>query len=245
MERGQHHAQFRGVGEEGGVPRALRSHRDIVAHEAAHEIDERAEQQQYPADAEQVEEHVGEGGAARLRVCRERGDVRGHGGADVLAHHERDALVDGQHAARAEYHCYRHDGCRRLHAHGEDAADYQEHERGGEARGVERREEVEHRLVLAEVHVDARLAQRAEAEEHERHAEEEVAHVLALLVIYEDKGDEECRIHEVGYVEREPRRHDPCRERGADVGAHDHRYCLCQGEQPGVDERHGHHRGGC
>ena len=97
---------------------------------------------------------------------------------------------------------------------------------------------------MTEVHFLAGSAQSGDGEEHKCDTEEEIADVAVLLAIDKQQRDEEHREHDVGHVEREAKRHDPCRERGADVGSHDNGDGLCQCEQSGVNERYCHHRRG-
>ena len=96
---------------------------------------------------------------------------------------------------------------------------------------------------MGEVHFLARIVQSSEGEEHESDTKDEVAYVAVLLSIDEEQANEECRPDEVGDVERESRRHNPCRQCRSDVGTHDDRYSLHKREESGVDERDGHHRG--
>ena len=70
----------------------------VVSDKAAHHVDEWFEDTQYPDDAEHVEEHVGKGSAPCLRVGCHGCDVRRDGRSEVLAHHQCDALIDGEHA---------------------------------------------------------------------------------------------------------------------------------------------------
>ena len=95
---------------------------------------------------------------------------------------------------------------------------------------------------MAEIHCLAGLTHHAEREEHERHAIEKVADISVSLAVDEQDSDEEDRPYEVGYVEREARRHYPCGESGADIGTHNHRNGLRQSEQTGIDERYCHNR---
>ena len=88
---------------------------------------------------------------------------------------------------------------------------------------------------MAEIHCLAGLTHHAEREEHERHAIEKVADISVSLAVDEQDSDEEDRPYEVGYVEREARRHYPCGESGADIGTHNHRNGLRQSEQTGID----------
>ena len=218
MEGGQHEAQLGGVGGKAGG--GLR-HIDIVAYPAADHVDERMEDAQHPDDAEDVEHHVRHRRPPGLRVGSQCSEVRRDRRTDVLAQHQCDALVNRQHAGGTENHRDGHDGGRTLHAHCQNTADEQEHYRREETSGVELAEEVEHSLVVCQVHVDARLAQCSQSEEHERDAEEEVADELAFLGVDQDYADKEGRPHKVGDVEREAGRHDPCRQCRADVGTHD------------------------
>lgn len=60
--------------------------------------------------------------------------------------------------------------------------------------------------------------------------------VFAFLRVYQQYCKYECRVYEIGDIECEAGTHNPCREGGLDIGAHDDRYGLCQGEQSGVDK---------
>ena len=79
-----------------------------------------------------------------------------------------------------------------------------------------------------QVHVCSRSLQSAKTEQEKADAEQEITYGLAPLTIYKDNGNEECRPHEVGDVERETRRHDPCCECGTDVGTHNDGDSLCK-----------------
>ena len=98
-----------------------------------------------------------------LRVGCQRGQIGRDGRTDVLAHHQCDTLIDRQHAGRAQNHRDSHDGSRTLYTHREHATDEQEYDGSNETIGVERSEEVEHRLIVGQVHVDSGLSQRAQA----------------------------------------------------------------------------------
>ena len=82
---------------------------------------------------------------------------------------------------------------------------------------------------MAEVHLLTRCAERRDSEEHECHTEEEVADITVALAVDEQQGDEERGEHEVRHVEREAKRHNPRRERSADIGTHNNRDGLSKG----------------
>ena len=150
-----------------------------------------------------------------------------------------------EHARGAERHGDGHDGRRRLHAERQDGAHEQEEQRRPDARVVEVGEEGVHGLGILAFH--GRLArgfQRAQTQEEEGHAEEEVADDAVLLHVDEDDAEEEHGIDVVRNVERKSQRHDPGRDGRPDVGTHDDRDGLHQREQARVDKRHGHQRGG-
>ena len=54
---------------------------------------------------------------------------------------------------------------------------------------------------MGQIHIDTRLAECAQSKEHKRHAEEEIAYILAPFIINQDNGNEECGINKVGNVE--------------------------------------------
>ena len=119
VEGCKHEGQLGCVGIEA---RGAFFHFGVEAYPAANEVDEGLEHTENPEHAEYVEHHVRHRRPSGLRVGGEGCHVGGDGRADVLAHHEGDALVDGQYAGGTEYHRNRHDGCRTLHTHGEHTA---------------------------------------------------------------------------------------------------------------------------
>ena len=199
-------------------------------------MDERTEHAEYPQHAEDVEHHVRHRRPSCLGVGGECCHIRGNRGTDILTHHKRNTLIDRQYASGAENHRNRHDGCRTLHAHGQDTTDEQEGDGGLETVGIETCKEIENWLVMSQIHVDAGLAKRTQAQEHKGYTEDEVADNLALLTIDEDDGDEERRPYKIRDVERETRTHDPGGERGSNVGAHDDGNRLGKGKETGIDE---------
>ena len=98
---------------------------------------------------------------------------------------------------------------------------------------------------MAEVHFLACGSEGGNGKKHKCYTKEEITDVAVLLSVYQQKGNEENWEYDVRHVERETKRHDPCRERGSNVGSHYHRYCLCQGKQSGIYERHRHDGGRC
>ncbi len=216
----------------------------IVTDKKADHIDEGIEDDENPDDAEDVEEQMSQRGSSGLRVCAERGQVGCGGGADVLSHDEGDAHVDGQHACGAEQDGDGHDCCRRLHDAGDDRASEEECEDGEIAAGVEGGEELDDVGIVSKVHVAPHTAEHDERPEEEGQAEEKFScHAMALLVD-EQHANEEGGKHDDGEVEVVAERHNPGRERRADVGAHDDGDGLSQSEQAGGDERDRHDRGG-
>ena len=121
VEGSQHKTEFGGIGKKSLGCGSGAVHIHIVANESADHIDERTEYEEYPYHTEYVEEHVCKCCTPRLCVGRHGSQVWGDCGTDVLTHDESDALIDGQYTCRAEYHGDGHDGCWRLHAHGEYA----------------------------------------------------------------------------------------------------------------------------
>ena len=87
------------VGEESGFAGCLFCHSDVIANQIAHEVNKRAEHDEYPEHSEEVEEHVRKGRPSCLGSSRECNNIRCNGGTDVLSHNECDALIYGQHAA--------------------------------------------------------------------------------------------------------------------------------------------------
>ena len=81
-------------------------------------------------------------------------------------------------------------------------------------------------------------------EQQQAQAEEEVADVAVLLHVDEDDAQEEADVADDADVERHTCRHDPGRQRGADIGSHNDTDGLRKSEQASIDERHGHHGGG-
>ena len=112
VEGSQHEAQLGGIGQEGCGACGLFGHVYVIAYPSANHVDERTEDKQYPEDTEDVEEHVGQSGTAGLGVGRHRRQIGSDGGSNVLTHHKRNTLIDGQCTARTEYHGDGHDGCR-------------------------------------------------------------------------------------------------------------------------------------
>ncbi len=165
MERREHDGQDGGALCH-GVAGAL----GVVAHQPAHHADEGIEQQHDPDDAEDIEQQVGEGRPPGLRVGSQGSQVGRGRGADILAHHQRDAQVDGQHTRGAEHDGDGHHGRRALHDASDEGADEQEDEDGEMALGVERQEETDGIGVVAQVEGLACVAQQHQREEQEGNA---------------------------------------------------------------------------
>ena len=155
----------------------------VVAHKRAHHVYERLEADEHPEYAEQVEEHVGEGGSARLSVGCERGDIWCYGCTDILAHNKRNSLIDWQNALRAQNHGYCHDGSRTLHAHSKDTAQQEKEQNTKESVVASWREEIKHRLIMSQIHVYGILPQHTKTEEEEAQAKNKFAETFAFLGI--------------------------------------------------------------
>ena len=218
----------------------------VEADERADEVGEGLQQEQCPYHADDVDGEVGEGGTAGRRVGFQRHDVGSDGSTDVLAKHEHDALVDMEHSGEAERHRDGHDGCRRLHAECKHQTHEQEKEGVPEVGLAELLEElVDGGTRLGVVYQrGAGIPEGAQSEEEECHAEEEVAYDAAVLHVCQYYAEEEGRINEVVDVEHVGERHNPGGDGGADMRAHNYADGLHESEQSGVDERHGHQRGG-
>ena len=234
VEGGQHH------GQQGG----LSGCRGVVAHQRADHVDERIEHAEHPNHAKDVEQQVGQCRPPSLHVGSQGRQVGRGRGANVFAHHQGNAQIDGQHARGAEQDGDGHHRRRRLHDAGNDRADGEEGEYGPVAVGVERSKEGHHSLVVLQVKLFAGGAQHHQRQEHEGYAKEEIAHVAVLFPIDEHHAEEEGRIDDVRQVHIVAQRHDPCRERGADVGTHNDGNGLPQREQTSRHEGYRHHRCG-
>ena len=242
MECCQHKAQLGGVGKESwGIPSVVH-HRHVIAYPSAHHVDKRAEDEQNPDDAKHVEEHVRQGRPSCLGIGRHCRQVRRHGGTDILTHHQGNTLIDRQCATRTEYHRDGHHRCRRLYAERQDTTQHQKYQGRQERIGVERGKEVQHGLILTQMHVLSRLAQDGQCEHQESNAKQEVADIAVLLLVDEDNTNEEGRIRQTTDVERHTCRHNPCRQRRTDVGTHNDRDGLSQRQQSSIHKRDGHHR---
>ena len=229
-----------GKGELGG---ALLGGFGVQAHDAAHHSHEGEEEDEHPAHAEDVEQHVGHGRTAGLRVGAEGGQVGGDGGANVLTHHQGDTLEDGDGARRAQHHGDGHEGGRALDNGREDGSD-EEEQQDGSVVCLEAGEEIYHGRIAGEVQVRSRLLEHAQGEKEERQAEEEVSDIAVFSQLDEDDAHKESGPYHVGNVEGETGRHDPGAHGGADVGAHDDGDGLSQGEQRCIHEGY-RHDGGC
>ena len=75
---------------------------------------------------------------------------------------------------------------------------------------------------MTQVHIVTGGLERGQTQQQERQTEEEVAHVAAFLHVDEDNTDEEGWIDHARDVERSTQGHDPSRQRGTDVGTHNH-----------------------
>ena len=103
--------------------------------------------------------------------------------SDVLAHHQGDAQVYGQHARRAKQNGDRHHGGRLLHDERDDSADNQEDDNGEIAVHIERAKEVDNSLVVLQVERLARVAKQNEAVKEKRYTKKKIAFVAVLARI--------------------------------------------------------------
>ena len=222
VERGKHHGNFRKVRSIAFVARA---NRQVVAHHMANSRKEPLEDNDYPAHADDVDGKVSECGTTGLRIGRKRHDVCRNSGTDVLAEHEHNALVDVEHASRAEDHRNGHDGGRRLHAQGKHRTHHEEEERIEEVRVAEVGEERADGSARTRILHDgkARLLEGRKPEEEEADTEQELAQNALLVQVHENDTHEERRVDEVRNVEREPEAHNPRGNRSTDVCAEDNR----------------------
>ena len=108
MEGGKHKGELGCIGYE---MRIVLLHYIIKTHPTANEVDERTEHAEYPEYTEDIEHHVCHRRPSGLRIGCKRSHIGGDGSTDILAHHERNTLVNWQYTGGAEYHRNRHDGC--------------------------------------------------------------------------------------------------------------------------------------
>ncbi len=198
----------------------------IQANDAADHSHEGEEENQDPDNAEYVKHQVGQSGTAGLHIGIHGRQVGGKGGADVFTHHQGDTLIDGDGSRRAKHHGNGHQGGRRLH-HGRKDGAYEQEQQDGDVIGLEAGKEVYHRLVTGQVHLRSRLLEHTQRKEQERQAEEEVSNVAVLSRLDKDDGYQEGRPYQIGNVEGEAGRHDPCAHGGTDVGTHNNGNSLC------------------
>ena len=163
MESGKHKAQLGSIGHKRSSINRLLGHIHVVTYPTANEVDEWTEYEENPDYAEHVKEHVSESSATCLGVGRKGSEVRSDCRTDVLTEHKGDTLIDGQCTTRAEDHRDSHHSCTRLYAERQNAAQQQEDEGGEERCRIERREEVQQRFILSQVHLGARSTQCAQA----------------------------------------------------------------------------------
>ena len=234
VEGGQHHGQRSSLSALVGM----------VAYEAAHHIDKGIEHTEHPYHAEHIEQQMGQGGPAGLDAGTEGGKIGSRRRSNVLAHHQCYAEIDRKHARGTKQDGDGHDGRRRLHNTCDEGSYGEESQDGKIAARVERCEEGHHRLVMLQVHLLAGGAEHDQREEHEGDAEEEVAHVAVAFLVDEHHAHEEGREDHVRQIDVIAQRHNPCRERSADVGSHDDADGLGQREQSCRHERYRHHRRG-
>ena len=214
----------------------------IQAHDAADHPDEREEEDEHPDDAEHVEHQVRHRRPPCLRVRAQRSQVRRDRRADVLAHHQGDALEDGNRPGCAEDHRDGHQRRRALHQRSQDRADQKE-KQDRAVIGLETREEGDHLRLAREIHFHTRLLEHPEGEQQEGKTEEEIAEIAVLADLDQDDADKEGRPHDIDDVEGEAGGHDPRAHRRADVGPHDNRDGLSEGKQGRIHERDRHDGG--
>ena len=209
----------------------------------ANHVHKRVEQNQHPHHTENVEEHVSQSRAPSLRTCRKRRQVRSDRRTDVFAHHKRNALVNREHAARAEDKRNGHDGSRRLHTHRKDAAQKQEQKRAPDAVAARRGKEINNRLVMRKVHRHSVFAERRKPEEHKREAEHEFAKALDTILadIREHDSKPKERPNNAAHVELESEDgHEPSRCRRTDICAHNNRNGLLKSKQASIHKTNSH-----
>ena len=238
MEHCQHDGQYRGLlsGREVAV--------GVVAHQGANQIDKRIEQAKHPNHAKHVEHQVGKGCTTSLRISTQGSQVGSGGGTDILTHHQGNTQIDGKHSRGTKQYGDGHHCRRTLHDASDERTDQEKDNDGKVALRIERAEEVDDRRVMLQVECLSRITQKNQREKEESDTEEEVTDVTPFLTINQHDAQKEGREHHDGQVDIVAERHNPSRERGADVGTHDDRDGLCQGEKTGVDERNRHHSGG-
>ena len=96
---------------------------------------------------------------------------------------------------------------------------------------------------MSQIHLLTRQSQSGQSQEQQAQSEEEVTDIAVLLHIDEDDTQEESDVGHDTDIERRTQGDDPCRERGTDIGTHNHGDSLRQGEQSGINKRNSHH--GC
>ena len=216
-------------------------------HHRAHHLQERVEDAEHPAHAEQVEKH--------MRPCRplcrdvryRSRDVGGDGRSDVLAEDHRGGHFEGDVAICHQHHGDGHGGRRGLEHEGHEGARDHEYEDGTYAVARQVGQEDAHGVVVQQH--GRGLAQGAEAQEEEGEAHDELAEIVVVLPLRCDQeiAQEHERHGDGPEAERpSPEREgeDPGRDRGADVGAHDDADGVGKRQESGVDEAHQHERGG-
>ena len=97
-----------------------------VRHEPRDCPRKRIENQQDPKHPEQVKHQMGQGGTARLRISRQRGEIGRDRRTDIFPQHEGDSQMVVDPTIRAHDECYRHRGGRGLDDHGQYGANKQE-----------------------------------------------------------------------------------------------------------------------
>ena len=175
-------------------------------------------------DAEDIEEHVGQGGAACLRVGGERGHECRDRRTDVLSHGEGGSLLE---AEAGNLHVEEHEGDghrggRGLHEHRDECADDDEEDDGEESASLDVCQHIGDEG--ADVQAFGRTLQERQTHEEEAESEDKFSDALPLVVATENQRNANGEqwegkggnIHFEAYC-----RDDPGRDGGTDVGTHD------------------------
>ena len=209
-------------------------------------IAEGIEEYEDDEDAEDIEEHVGQGGAACLRVGGERGHECRDRRTDVLSHGEGGSLLE---AEAGNLHVEEHEGDghrggRGLHEHRDECADDDEEDDGEESASLDVCQHIGYEG--ADVQAFGRTLQERQTHEEEAESEDKFSDALPLVVATENQRNANGEqwegkggnIHFEAYC-----RDDPGRDGGTDVGTHDDANGLREVHQSGIDEADDHHSG--
>ena len=250
QQAGAGQQQRRAEDVEAGVRDGDAIHRGgLVQNRRRKERAHRAEQDQADDCADHVEGKVDQCGALRIFIRADGGEQRRDARADVLAHDDGDgrAIADGS-----------RDGQRLQNADGsraglDDAGQHRagQHAEDGICKCKEQLRELRHILQPGD-----RAGHRLHAEHQRGEAQQDHAGVFFLAALAEhvqnnaDQGQnwrERRRLqqlHPHGVALDSAEAEQPCRDRRADVGAHDDVDRLPQRQQPGIDKADDHDRRG-